>query len=86
MAALAPHEIVNLLVDDAETEAIVRARCVFPAAANIRCHQISTVDSWIRDYGPNFLVADKLQPVADLPQEGPSEEDDKLKFIGHPGF
>lgn len=61
MAALARHEIVNLLVDDAETEAAVRARCVFPGAENIRCHQIPTVDSWIRDYGPNFLVNDKNQ-------------------------
>ena len=84
MAALVPQEIVDLLVDDAATEAAVRGRCTFPAAANIRCHQIPTVDSWIRDYGPNFLVSDKLQPVADLPQEGHSEEDDKLKFIGHP--
>ena len=84
MAALAPYEIVNLLVDNAETEATVRARCTFPTAENIRCHQIPTVDSWIRDYGPNFLVSDKLQPVADLPQEGHSEEDGKLEFIGRP--
>jgi agmatine deiminase len=61
MAALAPHEIVNLLVDDAEAEAAVRARCVFPNAENIHCHHIPTVDSWIRDYGPNFLVNDKNQ-------------------------
>jgi agmatine deiminase len=61
MAALAPHEIVNLLVDNAETEAAVRARCLFPSAENIRCHQIPTVDSWIRDYGPNFLINDKNQ-------------------------
>ena len=59
MAALAPHETVNLLVDDEETEAFVRERCAFPDAANIRCHQIPTVDSWIRDYGPNFLLNDK---------------------------
>src|SRR6185295_12856480 len=58
MAALAPHEVVNLLVDDAETEATVRARLVFPGAANVRCHQIRTVDSWIRDYGPNFLLSE----------------------------
>jgi agmatine deiminase len=58
MAALAPHEVVNLLVDDEETEASVRERCLFPAAANIRIHQIPTVDSWIRDYGPNFLIND----------------------------
>jgi agmatine deiminase len=59
MAALAPNETVNLLVDDAETEAAVRARCVFPGSENIRYQQIPTVDSWIRDYGPNFLINDK---------------------------
>jgi agmatine deiminase len=59
MAALVPHETVNLLVDDEETEASVRERCAFPDAENVRCHQIPTVDSWIRDYGPNFLLNDK---------------------------
>jgi len=56
MAALAPHEIVNLLVDAAATEVCVRERCTFASAENIRFHQIATVDSWIRDYGPNFLI------------------------------
>ena len=56
MEALAPNETVNLLVNDAATEKLVRERCVFPGAANIRFHQIETVDSWIRDYGPNFLI------------------------------
>ncbi len=59
MAALAPHEIVNLLVDDEETAQTVRRRCRFSGAANICCHQIRTVDSWIRDYGPNFIANDK---------------------------
>src|SRR6266536_2931380 len=59
MAAIAPHEIVNLLVDDEETEAYVRGSFTFPEAENIRIHQIRTVDSWIRDYGPNFLLNDK---------------------------
>jgi len=59
MAAIAPHEIVNLLVDDEETEASVRSRFTFPGTENIRIHQIRTVDSWIRDYGPNFLHNDK---------------------------
>ena len=59
MAALAPHEIVNLLVDDAETENTVRSRCEFKGAKNIHFHQIPTVDSWIRDYGPNFLIRDE---------------------------
>ena len=82
VAALAPHEIVNLLVDDAETEASVRARCIFPGAQNIRYHQIPTVDSWIRDYGPNFLVSDKLQFVADSRKETLAKESDRLKFVG----
>ncbi|HEX3188033.1 MAG TPA: agmatine deiminase family protein [Pyrinomonadaceae bacterium] len=56
IAALTPHEIVNLLVDDAATEQAVRKRCPFPSAENIRFHHIPTVDSWIRDYGPNFLI------------------------------
>src|SRR6185295_13395353 len=59
IAALTPHEIVNLLVDDGATEQAVRERCPFPSAENIRFHHIPTVDSWIRDYGPNFLVDDR---------------------------
>jgi agmatine deiminase len=58
IAALVPHETVNLLVDDAETEQKVRARSRFPGAENLRFHRIPTVDSWIRDYGPNFLLSD----------------------------
>jgi agmatine deiminase len=53
---LTPHEVVNLLVDDVETENSVRQRCRFPGATNVVFHQIKTVDSWIRDYGPNFLI------------------------------
>lgn len=59
MAAVAPNESVDLLVDDAEAEAMVRASCTFPGADHIKFHQIRTVDSWIRDYGPNFLINDK---------------------------
>jgi agmatine deiminase len=57
IAALAPHESVNLLVDDETTEHAVRRRCNFAAAANVRFHRVPTVDSWIRDYGPNFLLS-----------------------------
>jgi len=68
MRALAPHETVNLLVDDAATAITVRARCGFAGVENIRFHRIQTVDSWIRDYGPNFLIkcnykSDNLQFV-----------------------
>jgi len=74
MAALAPHEMVNLLVDDEATERAVRARCDFNGAGNIHFHRLPTVDSWIRDYGPNFLVrdnalSDKLQFVDDVAKD-----------------
>ncbi|MFL6207282.1 MAG: agmatine/peptidylarginine deiminase [Pyrinomonadaceae bacterium] len=58
MAALAPHERVNLLVDDEATEAAVRARLDFTHVENIHFIRLPTVDSWIRDYGPNFLIND----------------------------
>src|SRR5215203_1015897 len=56
IAALTPHEIVNLLVDDGGTERAIRNRISSATAAQIRFHHLPTVDSWIRDYGPNFLV------------------------------
>ncbi len=56
MAALAPHERINLLVDDETTEAAVRARCTFSHAERINFIKLPTVDSWIRDYGPNFII------------------------------
>jgi agmatine deiminase len=56
ITALTPHEIVNLLVDDEETEQAVRGKCGPAIAANIRFHTLQTVDAWIRDYGPNFLI------------------------------
>jgi agmatine deiminase len=91
MEALAPNETVNLLVDDEQTEQLVRARCTFAGAENVRCYRIATVDSWIRDYGPNFLVfdklsdrmSDKLQFVEDATRKSPGGANDKLKFVGH---
>jgi agmatine deiminase len=56
ISALTPYETVDLLIDDQETEESIRRRCRFPGAANIQFHHIQTVDSWIRDYGPNFLL------------------------------
>jgi agmatine deiminase len=57
IAALAPHETVNVLVDDETTDRAIRVRCDFPGAQNVRFHHIPTVDSWIRDYGPSFLIS-----------------------------
>ena len=63
MAALTPHETVNLLVDDETAEQAVRERCTFSGAQNVRFHRIETVDSWIRDYGPNFLIGPNNEPA-----------------------
>ena len=51
-------ERVDLLVDDPQTAAEVgqRIRISGGAAENCRLHVIRTVDSWIRDFGPNFLL------------------------------
>jgi agmatine deiminase len=53
---LAEREVVNLLVDDEATRDTVRQRLTSPHAANVHLHVLPTVDSWIRDYGPNFLI------------------------------
>ena len=58
IAALTPNERINLLVDHEEMEHTVRVRCTAASLENIRFLHIPTVDSWIRDYGPNFLIDD----------------------------
>ncbi|OGQ04247.1 MAG: agmatine deiminase [Deltaproteobacteria bacterium RIFCSPLOWO2_01_44_7] len=51
-------EKVFLLVDDIATQEKVLNRLQIKRTnlKNVICHVIPTVDSWIRDYGPNFLV------------------------------
>jgi agmatine deiminase len=66
---IAEHETVNLLVDDEETEQRVRARLTWPQAVNVCLHRVPTVDSWIRDYGPNFLVRDPDQTALASPEQ-----------------
>jgi agmatine deiminase len=53
IALLSAYERVELLVDDAAAEMSVRERL---KTSNVCFHRIPTVDSWIRDYGPNFLL------------------------------
>ncbi|MDL1871271.1 agmatine deiminase family protein [Deltaproteobacteria bacterium PRO3] len=55
--ALTPREKVHLLVNDAEAEAQVRGKLAGRVirGEHLLIHRIPTVDSWIRDYGPNFL-------------------------------
>ncbi len=57
MEALTPHEKVNLLLDDEKAETEVREKLKSKKIVwkNLLLHQIPTVDSWIRDYGPIFV-------------------------------
>jgi len=56
MELLAEHEVVNVLVDDEDARRDVEQRLTWPQAKNVRLHLVPTVDSWIRDYGPNFII------------------------------
>jgi agmatine deiminase len=52
--ALTKHQRVDLLVDPGDEEAAVRARLA--GVKNLKLHALEHADSWIRDYGPTFLV------------------------------
>jgi agmatine deiminase len=54
---LSPHETVNVLVDNNQIAQEVLQRCRPSARGGVRLRSIPTVDSWIRDYGPNFLIS-----------------------------
>lgn len=56
--ALTPHEKVHLLVNDEKVRDAVTKRLAARRVAmkNVDLLVIPTVDSWTRDYGPNFVV------------------------------
>ena len=56
--ALAPHEHVNILVNDAAAGAAVRAllRATGVRDEAVSLHEIITDDAWARDHGPTFLT------------------------------
>jgi len=58
VCALAPHEQVYLLVNDArsEQEVTVRLKAASAALANVTLLRIPTTDVWMRDYGPTFVT------------------------------
>lgn len=59
--ALLPHEKVNLLVRDIATAELV-LQVLSPKKtklSNLIFHEIKTVDTWIRDYGPIFIKRGK---------------------------
>ncbi len=56
--ALAPHERVNILINEAATAARLREllREARVSDANVLFHLIRTDDAWIRDHGPTFVT------------------------------
>jgi len=58
VAALSPHEQVYLLVNDAavKSEVTSRLNAAKAALANVTLLEIPTVDVWMRDYGPTFVI------------------------------
>ncbi len=55
------YEKVNLLVDNLETQNFISKTI---SSKNLEFFQIPTVDSWIRDYGPTFVINnDKLAMI-----------------------
>ena len=66
IAALSVDQPVALLVDQSDDEQDVRETLV-AAKVNedaLRFFHIPTVDAWIRDYGPTFLIDDAMNRVA----------------------
>jgi len=64
---LSAHERVHLLVNDDVTERTVaeRLRNARAAMENVSLLKIPTVDVWMRDYGPTFVVRDgRDEPLA----------------------
>src|ERR1043166_9009225 len=67
IGVLSRHEQVCLLVNDQRTSAGVSARIKQSGAVmeNITLFEIPTVDVWMRDYGPTFLLRqERDQPLA----------------------
>lgn len=60
ISLLSRHELVKILVDDLETEERIRSflRKKEISEAPILFYHFQTVDSWIRDYGPNYLISE----------------------------
>ncbi len=58
--ALVSGETVHVLVNDEASKASVEQKITASGITldHVRLHVIRTDDSWIRDYGPNFLVRD----------------------------
>ncbi len=65
--ALSPHEKVYLLVNDdsMQQNVMVRLKTAGAVVENVAIIKIPTVDVWMRDYGPTFVVRNRPEaPLA----------------------
>jgi agmatine deiminase len=71
MAALLPGERVHLLVPDERTGRQVLGLLAGKRAAvgNLVLHEVKTVDTWIRDYGPIFVKRHARQSEDGVPED-----------------
>jgi agmatine deiminase len=61
IVALSPHEKVYLLVNDdlMQRDATVRLKTAGAVLENVAIIRIPTIDVWMRDYGPTFVVRNR---------------------------
>ncbi len=67
ISLLAPHEHVYVLVNDESSKQEIRFRLANARAAmeNVTLLEISTIDVWMRDYGPTFVTRASVEnPLA----------------------
>ena len=59
-------EIVNILVNDLNEEKSASKKLLAAkvSLSQVKFWKIPTVDAWIRDYGPNFLINEKTKEAA----------------------
>ena len=63
LEALLPYEKVNLLAGGMieKVRAFLKPKLTAKAMNNLILHDVRTVDAWIRDYGPTFVVNSKKE-------------------------
>ncbi|HUG43421.1 MAG TPA: agmatine deiminase family protein [Acidobacteriota bacterium] len=83
ISLLARFETVRLLVDDERTARKIRSRLSKRGVSDdaVAFVQVPTVDAWIRDYGPNFLIR-RADHAGEESSERPNKGRAKFRKFG----